>query len=82
MKEQKNRFEPRELVRYEQQVLLSVIDKHWVSHLEALDHLKQWIGVQAYGQKDPRFEYKRLANSLLDDMISDIYHDIIKEYFK
>lgn len=82
VKEQKNRFEPRELVRYEQQVLLSVIDKHWVSHLEALDHLKQWIGVQAYGQKDPRFEYKRLANSLLDDMISDIYHDIIKEYFR
>ena len=75
-------FNKAELSRYERQVLIYSIDKHWKDHLENLDYLKQWVGVHAYGQKDPRFEYKRISSKMLDDMIKHIYKDILQAFFR
>lgn len=75
-------FNKAELSRYERQVLIFSIDKHWKDHLENLDYLKQWVGVHAYGQKDPRYEYKRISSKMLDDMITHIYKDILQAFFR
>ena len=75
-------FNKTELSRYERQVLIYSIDKHWKDHLENLDYLKQWVGVHAYGQKDPRYEYKRISSKMLDDMITHIYKDILQAFFR
>lgn len=75
-------FNKTELSRYERQVLLYSIDENWKAHLENLDYLKQWVGVHAYGQKDPRFEYKRISSKMLDDMIAHIYKDILQAFFR
>ncbi len=62
-----------ELMRYvEKTLLLQILDQVWKEHLLALDHLRQGIGLRAYGQKDPLNEYKSeafaLFNSLLDEL--------------
>jgi len=62
-----------DLMRYvEKSLLLQVLDAVWKEHLLALDHLRQGIGLRAYGQRDPLNEYKSeafaLFNSLLDDL--------------
>lgn len=75
-------FNKAELSRYERQVLIYSIDKRWKDHLENLDYLKQWVGVHAYGQKDPRYEYKRISSKMLDDMITHIYKDILQAFFR
>lgn len=75
-------FNKAELSRYERQVLIFSIDKYWKDHLENLDYLKQWVGVHAYGQKDPRYEYKRISSKMLDDMITHIYKDILQAFFR
>lgn len=75
-------FNKNELNRYERDVLLHSIDENWKHHLENLDYLKQWVGVHAYGQKDPRFEYKRIGNQMLNEMLYNIYEDILKAFFK
>lgn len=66
---------------HEKRILLSAIDDGWKSHLENMERLKQWIGVQSYGQKDPRFEYKRLGNDFFKDMFNNIQQDVLKEIF-
>jgi preprotein translocase subunit SecA len=62
-----------ELMRYiEKSLLLQIFDQVWKDHLLALDHLRQGIGLRAYGQRDPLNEYKSeafaLFNSMLDEM--------------
>ena len=62
-----------EVIRYiEKSLLLQVFDTVWKEHLLALDHLRQGIGLRAYGQRDPLNEYKSeafaLFNAMLDDM--------------
>jgi preprotein translocase subunit SecA len=62
-----------ELMRYvEKSLLLQILDQVWKEHLLALDHLRQGIGLRAYGQRDPLNEYKTeafaLFNSLLDEL--------------
>ncbi|GAB6054508.1 preprotein translocase subunit SecA [Magnetospira thiophila] len=54
----------------EKNVLLQVLDFVWKDHLLTLDHLRQGIGLRAYGQRDPLNEYKREAFNLFDDLLS------------
>jgi len=62
----------------EKSVLLQTLDQVWKEHLLALDHLRQGIGLRAYGQRDPLNEYKReafaLFNGLLDDLKERVTH--------
>jgi preprotein translocase subunit SecA len=66
----------------ERQVMLRVIDANWVPHLTSMENLRQGIGLQAYGQRDPLVMYKRqgmekfeeLKNSIQSDIVHTIYH--------
>jgi preprotein translocase subunit SecA len=62
-----------ELMRYvEKNILLQMLDAVWKEHLLALDHLRQGIGLRAYGQRDPLNEYKSEAFGLFNAMLEDL----------
>src|SRR5262249_4372935 len=54
----------------EKSVLMQLFDQNWKDHLLHLDHLRQGIGLRAYGQKDPLNEYKREAFNLFSDLLT------------
>ena len=56
----------------EKSVLMQLFDQSWKEHLLHLDHLRQGIGLRAYGQKDPLNEYKREAFNLFNDMLTGL----------
>lgn len=53
----------------EKSILLQVVDQEWKDHLQNLDHLRQGVGLRAYGQRDPLNEYKTEAFSLFESML-------------
>jgi len=62
-----------ELMRMaEKSLLLQLLDQAWKEHLLALDHLRQGIGLRAYGQKDPLNEYKREAFNMFEEMLNNL----------
>src|SRR6478672_5045630 len=62
-----------ELMRFvEKSLLLQILDAVWKEHLLSLDHLRQGIGLRAYGQRDPLNEYKSEAFGLFNTMLSDL----------
>jgi len=62
-----------ELMRLaEKSLLLQLLDQTWKEHLLALDHLRQGIGLRAYGQKDPLNEYKREAFDMFEGMLDNL----------
>jgi preprotein translocase subunit SecA len=68
-----------ELMReIERAVMLQVVDNKWMDHLDAMDILREGIGLRAYGQKDPLVEYKHEGLEMFNDMIDAIQEDIIR----
>ena len=65
----------------ERVVLLKVIDAKWMDHIDDMDQLRQGIGLQAYGQRDPKVEYKMLGYQMFDDMTKSIEADTIRTLF-
>ncbi|MGI5874472.1 MAG: preprotein translocase subunit SecA [Bacillota bacterium] len=59
-------------------VLLRVVDRQWMDHLDAMDQLRTGIGLQAIGQKNPLVEYKYAAFDMFQQMIDDIRRDVIR----
>ena len=62
----------------ERVVLLKVIDRKWMDHIDDMDQLRQGIGLQAYGQRDPLIEYKMAGFDMFDEMIAGIQEDTIR----
>ena len=62
----------------ERVVLLKVVDEKWMDHIDAMDELKDGIGLRAYGQKDPVIQYQIEGSEMFDEMISDIKLDVVK----
>ncbi len=65
----------------ERVVLLKVIDKRWMDHIDDMDQLRQGIGLQAYGQRDPLVEYKLSGYEMFDSMTDSIREDTVKLLF-
>jgi preprotein translocase subunit SecA len=65
----------------ERMIWLSVIDQQWKDHLLSMDHLKEGIGMRAYGQKDPLIEYKKEAFNIFRDMMDRIEDETIRFLF-
>jgi preprotein translocase subunit SecA len=63
-------------------VSLSVIDNLWVDHLDAVDNLRQGIGLRGYGQKDPLVEYKNEAYTMFEQLINAIDDEIVHRIYK
>ena len=62
----------------ERVILLKVVDKKWMDHIDDMDQLRQGIGLQAYGQRDPKVEYKMAAYEMFDEMTLAIQQDTLR----
>ena len=69
--------EPETIREIERVVLLKVIDRKWMDHIDDMDQLKQGIGLQAYGQKDPVVQYKMMGYDMFDEMTQAITEDTV-----
>ena len=70
--------EPEQIRELERVILLKVIDRKWMDHIDDMDQLRQGIGLQAYGQKDPKVEYKMLGYEMFDAMTTAIQQDTLR----
>ena len=67
-----------EIKELERFVILKVVDNKWMDHIDAMDSLKNGIGLRAYGQKDPVVQYRIEGGNMFDEMISSIKLDVTK----
>ena len=73
--------EPEHIREIERVILLKVIDAKWMDHIDDMDQLRQGIGLQAYGQRDPKVEYKMIGYDMFDHMTKSITEDTIRALF-
>ena len=74
-----HQFPEEEQIReLERVVLLKVIDQKWMDHIDDMDQLREGIGLQAYGQRDPKVEYKMAAYDMFNEMLESIQQDTVR----
>ena len=73
--------EPEAIREIERVILLKVIDRKWMDHIDDMDQLRQGIGLQAYGQRDPLVEYKMSGYEMFDEMTKGIKEDTVRLLF-
>ena len=73
--------EPEAVRELERVILLKVIDRKWMDHIDDMDQLRQGIGLQAYGQRDPLVEYKMSGYDMFEEMINSIQEDTVRLLF-
>ncbi|MBW1605964.1 preprotein translocase subunit SecA [Lactobacillus sp. Sy-1] len=74
--------DPSQLLEFEKVVLLRVVDSHWTDHIDAMDQLRQSIGLRGYGQLNPLVEYQREGYRMFEEMIADIDYDTTRLFMK
>ena len=80
--EKEAEFPEEEQIReLERVVLLKVIDQKWMDHIDDMDQLREGIGLQAYGQRDPKVEYKMAAYDMFNEMLESIQQDTVRLLF-
>ena len=62
----------------ERVVLLKIVDQKWMDHIDSMDELKNGIGLQGYGQKDPVVQYRLIGGEMFDEMSVEIKVDVVK----
>ena len=62
----------------ERSILLQVVDRHWMEHIDTMDDLKESIGLQAYAQRDPINEYRLQGADMFEDMVAEIRAETIR----
>ncbi len=70
--------DPEQMREIERVVLLKVIDQKWMAHIDDMDQLREGIGLQAYGQRDPLVEYKMIGYDMFDEMSEGVKEDTVK----
>ena len=73
--------ETEQMREIERIVLLKAIDNKWMTHIDDMDHLRDGIGLQAYGQRDPLIEYKMSGYEMFDEMTAGIREDTVRILF-
>ncbi len=73
--------ESEQIREIERVILLKVIDNKWMSHIDDMEQLRQGIGLQAYGQRDPLVEYKMSAYEMFDGMTAAVKEDTVRILF-
>ena len=66
----------------ERELMLRIIDGHWVYHLTAMENLRQGIGLHAYGQRDPLVMYKKEGHELFQSLLARIQYDIVHTIYR
>ncbi len=67
---------------FERVVMLNAIDRHWMDHIDAMDDLRDGIGLRAYGQRDPVKEYHAESYDMFNDMVHMIREDTVRRLFQ
>ncbi|SDF27767.1 preprotein translocase subunit SecA [Sporomusa acidovorans] len=75
-------FGPENMRELEKVVMLKTVDAKWMEHLDAMEMLRQGIGLRAYGQKDPLIEYKIEGYDMFQQMIENVQEDIVRYMFR
>ncbi len=70
--------EPEAIREIERVILLKVIDRKWMDHIDDMEQLRQGVGLQAYGQRDPLVEYKMSGYEMFDAMTENIKEDTVR----
>ncbi len=73
--------EPEAIRELERVILLKIIDRKWMDHIDDMDQLRQGVGLQAYGQKDPLVEYRMSGFDMFDEMAQNIKEETIRLLF-
>jgi preprotein translocase subunit SecA len=66
---------------YERIIMLNIVDSQWKDHLQAIDHLKEWINQMGYAQKDPLVEYKKQSFDLFESMLDRIDIETVRSLY-
>ncbi|MEW5898065.1 MAG: preprotein translocase subunit SecA [Bacillota bacterium] len=66
----------------ERVLLLKIVDDKWMDHLDAMDQLREGIGLRAYGQKDPLIEYKFESYEMFQNMVASIQDDVVRYLYR
>ncbi len=74
--------EPEAIREIERVILLKVIDRKWMDHIDDMDQLRQGVGLQAYGQRDPLVEYKMSGYDMFDEMTQNIREETVRLLFR
>ena len=72
---------PERMREIERIILLQCVDNRWIDHIDAMDQLRQGIGLRALGQQDPVIAYKMEGFNMFDEMIDQIRHDTVRYLF-
>lgn len=80
--EKEAEFEAEQMREIERVILLKVIDSKWMDHIDDMDQLRQGVGLQAYGQRDPLVEYKLSGYEMFDDMTQNIREETVRVLFR
>lgn len=71
-----------QLLEFEKVVILRVVDTKWTDHIDAMDQLRQSIGLRAYGQNNPLVEYQTEGYSMFEDMVGAIEYEVTRLFMK
>ena len=74
--------EPEAIREVERVILLKVIDRKWMDHIDDMDQLRQGIGLQAYAQRNPIVEYKMAGYDMFDEMTQNIKEETVRMLFR
>ncbi|USS87806.1 preprotein translocase subunit SecA [Fructilactobacillus hinvesii] len=78
-----NQFpDPSQFLEFEKVVILRVVDDHWTNHIDAMDQLRESIGLRGYGQLNPLVEYQREGFRMFEEMVADIDYDVTRLFMK
>jgi len=70
------------LMHFQRQFSLTEIDEQWIEHLKTMDALREGIGLQGYGQKDPKKEYKKIGFDMFREMMDRIQANTVTKLFR
>ena len=76
--EKEAEIEAEQMREIERVVMLKVVDQKWMDHIDAMDELKNGIGLQGYGQKDPVVEFRNVGTDMFNEMVTSIKIDVVK----
>ncbi|WP_314426747.1 preprotein translocase subunit SecA [Leuconostoc lactis] len=75
-------YDPAQMLEFEKVVILRTIDQHWTDHIDALDRLRQGVGLRGYGQLNPLIEYQNEAFDNFNKMIANVEYDATRTFMK
>lgn len=71
-----------QMIEFEKVVILRVVDDHWTQHIDAMDQLRQSIGLRGYGQMNPLVEYQEDGYRMFEEMVAEIEFDVTRLFMK